>query len=154
MKRYIYLILISIVAHTNAFAQWTTTHLTADPLRDMPAQFISTFTTEDGVRFICSSIDDNVTIHSNDKIFNYDIKQNVHVIIGFYIGNNLVERKDAWFYVPASDPTYAISGLHKKSKIGKKIKEHLRAKGSVRIIVDVFGDSNIELIIPMKKNLL
>jgi len=135
------------------FAQWTSQHVKADPLTKTEEHYIDVYMAENGDYFMSRSHHDGISIYTSDGFFNFDTNSHVHVVVGFYVGQNLIERKDVWLYVPAEDPEYASTNRYKQKKIGRKIKDHLRAKGSIKIIADRYSKSNFEITIPMNPNI-
>ena len=142
-----------LFVNSNSYAQWSSKYYRADPLTGTEECFIDSFTDKNGNTFTSQSNHETLRIYTTKGIFNYDIHRTVHLIIGFYVGHMMIEKKDVWFHVPTDKPQMAYSDRYKQKKISRKIKQHLKTKGSIRIIADIYGDDDLDITIPMNKNL-
>ena len=149
MKRVILTaIFIAIFFTSNAFAQWSITYHEGDPLKETEACYANTYTCQEGNAFTCQTGTDIIRIYTHEGIFN-TYNGSVNMIIGFYQGDKLIEKKEVWFYVPNDQPNCAYSNPYKQKKISRRIKEHLKSIGNVRILASRYGDPDLDIIIPM-----
>lgn len=135
-----------------AQSQWSITYHEGDALKGTESCYVNTFVADNGDAFMSQSNHDVIRIYTNDGIFD-TYKNYVQLIVGFYIGEELKEKKEVWIYVPSDQANFAFSDRYKQKKIGRKIKEHLKTMGSVRIVANKYGGADFDITIPMNKEL-
>lgn len=148
MKKLIFTTVLMLLSNLIfAQSQWSITYNEADELKETEACYVNSFITENGDAFICQNNHEGVRIYTNKGIF-HTFNNFVQLTIGFYVDNKLIEKKEVWLFVPSGQANIAYSNRYKQKKIGKKIKEHLKTSGDIRIIAKRYSDPDFDIIIP------
>lgn len=148
MKKLIYILVAFIaclVSSANASAQWTEKTKPADELKGTSECVVYGYKSPDGLCVYWSD-DNEFHIVTASGIFDYD-NRFVRVIIGFYEGDKLVEKRTESFYVPKGDADTACAF----GELGRKIINHLENKGKVRFIASRYGRSDFDLTVSPRK---
>jgi hypothetical protein len=128
-----------LVSSITANAQWTEKQKPADELKGTSACVVYAYQSTDGLCVYWSD-EDEFHIVATSGIFDYD-NHFVRVIVGFYDGDTLVEKRTESFYVPKGDSnTACVFG-----QLGRKIINHLENNGKVRFIAPRYGRSDFDL---------
>lgn len=158
MKKFIMFVVATLVAMVSmsnfAMAQWfPPTHHQADELTGTSEYYSNLYEGDSGY-FVCWSNDNNVKIVAKRGIFDYN-DDYVNVIVGFYEGENLIEKVETKFYVPQNESNTAYTSDYKSPKgLGYKIKNHIKTKGDVRIIASKYSGIDFDLTVPMNEKIV
>lgn len=160
MKKF-FLFLVMSLFFINVNAQWRESFIKGDELKETENCYANIYNSSNGY-FVCWSDDTSIKIGTNVGMFDYDIEyssysyisfQYTNVIIGFYVGSTLTEKVMAEFYVPDGDENTAFTSDIKNEGLGVKIINHIKTKGSVRIIARKYSGADFDIVIPMNSNL-
>lgn len=134
-------------------AQWhEPVYKPADELKGEDAYYANIYDGNSG-SFVCWSNETDIKIITDRGIFDYDDSY-VRVIVGFYVGDELVDKVTARFYVPKGDSDTAYTSKYQTpTDLGSRIITHLKTKGKVRFLAPKYSGSDFDLTVPMNKNL-
>lgn len=145
-------LIMALFVATHANAQWSISKIEADELKGNQEYYASVYQDKQGY----------ATFWSNDAYFKIGINEGLgtfkncgggHVIciVGLYVGDKLVKKySQVYFYI--GDMAKTATMVNRWS-LAQKIIEHLQKKGDVRILAPRFGDPDLDLRIPMNKDL-
>ena len=152
MKRLTATTIVLLVLAFSAGAQWRTSFHEADELKGTEEYTSSLYISETGDAFVCWSNEDGIKIVAGRGIFDYDDNY-VLAIIGFYEDGRMVDKVTTRLFVPDGSADAAYSSEYRSPGLGKKIKEHLRTRGDVRILASKYSGADFDIRIPMNTDL-
>lgn len=149
MKKFIFTVLLVFISYAS-FAQWDISLKNGDELLNIPAHYFHVYYDDiNGAGYIAfRSNDDTFMVSAAKGIFDYNQNDLCKVIIGFYENDKLTNKIETNFTVGNNSKTAGTFG-----EIGREIIMHLKNKGDVRIILPKRYDNNIDIRIPMNKNI-
>ena len=149
MKKFIFTVLLVFISYAS-FAQWDISLNNGDELLNIPAHYFHIY--HDNINGAASiafkSNDDSFLVTPIKGIFDYNQDDLCKVIIGFYENDKLTNKIETNFTVVNNGKIAGTFG-----ETGQKIIMHLKNKGDVRIILPKYNSSNIDIRIPMNKNI-
>jgi hypothetical protein len=146
MKRLLILTLLFLGVCASANAQkWDISYEKGNPVKNTEDHVVNQFGL--GLYFRCRSNSSNLTIGCSYGIFHpkNNFNQHVDVTIGLYEGDTLVEKIKAVFWL---GDTLDVAFSFRK-QLNKRIIEHLKTKGDVRIYAPKYRGDNYDLRLPM-----
>lgn len=131
---------------TTANAQWEISTYKGDALKGTTDYTAYRYGGND--YFVCWDNDYTLKIGCRNGIFNprkSSLNRNVDVTIGLYEGDELIEKLEVGFWL--NDELDAAFGLTKS--VNKKIINHLKTKGDVRIIAQKYRGADYDITLSM-----
>ncbi len=152
MKR-LFIIILALMLSFTASAQWTTRFHKADELKGEDSYWSNLYVSPSGYSmFVCWTNDTEVKIITREGIFDYS-DDYVRVLVGFYKGESLVEKEEAYFFVPQGDRDSAYSSSYRNPGLGPKIKEWIKNSGNVRFVAPKFSGADFDMTVKQYKDL-
>lgn len=151
MKRLFLLVLLLLNVCTFANAQkWEISKIKGDALKGTADCYRCDFGV--GYTFTCWSDSATIRIGCPFSIFNprpMSFNQYVDVTIGLYVGDTLVETLKARFSLSSKlDTAYSY-----RKGLNKKIIDHLKTKGDVRIFAPKYSGDDYDTRLPMNPDI-
>lgn len=153
MKKILFIVVMMLSFCVNANAQWHISETKADELKGTKASKNAIFLNEEGNFAITDAFDYVVMIGTNKGLFDYERNstlKTVNMLIGYYVEDKLVEKSNVTLYVGSGGDT-AYS--YENKDFFNKVVNHLKYKGSIRIIIERYNRLDLDLIVPMNKDL-
>ena len=154
MKKFVFILIGLILVTTNCFGSWKITQNKKDALSGSSESYENVFVIENGDMLFFNSKLNQVRIYSGHSIFKHDNGDYFRALVGYYVGDELVEKEYVYFKVDGDgNNDYAMISSYKSAGIGEKIINHLKYKGNVQIRATTYSYPNYDITATYNPNL-
>ena len=148
MRKTLLLAISATLFAFNAMAQWSTDSHKGDELLGTAPYKSYTYTASNGDSFIYWSNDYNFRLYAAKGIFFYK-GDFVNAVVGYYSGDELINRESVELYVPEGKPNTAQADNN--WELADRIITHIENGGRVRIVADKYSGADFDITIPARK---